>query len=112
MRRGPGSDSSIQVPHAPALHTHLALSTAAEIQEFTSCFLVGASLLLDHCPDIRLAHARHLVHVSFHLVANLRLRFVVAGDSDRQSCDSEYHSVTYSTSDTSLELGETYYLAR
>jgi hypothetical protein len=76
---------------------HITLRFAAVFQEFTLVFLFFTSVLLHHSMDLRLAHARHFRHVGFHLVAITLL-----------SCDSEYHLVTYSTSVTSLELGESY----
>ncbi len=78
---------------------------AAVFQKFTLVFLVFTSLLLHYSMDLRLAHASHFRHVGFHLVL---ITLLVAGDSDGRPGDSEYHSVAYSTSVTSLELGESY----
>ncbi len=41
---------------------------AALFQEFTLVFLFFTSLLLHHSMDLRLTHARHFLHVGFHLV--------------------------------------------
>jgi hypothetical protein len=63
------TDSASGMSLTPTLHScHLTSSTAGEIQELTSCFLFGATLLLDHSPDFRLAYAIHFGHVGFHLV--------------------------------------------
>jgi hypothetical protein len=47
----------------------ITLCFAAVLQEFTLVFLFFTNLLLHHSMDLRLAHARHIRHVGFHLVA-------------------------------------------
>jgi len=82
---------------------------AAVFQKFTLVFLFFTSLLLHHSMDLRLAHARHFRHVGFQLVAiTLLSRWRQHCHSNGRPGDSEYHSVAFSTSVTSLELGESY----
>jgi hypothetical protein len=110
---------------------------AAVFQEFTLVFLFFTSLLLHHNMDLRLARARHFGHVCFHLVtitlpSRWRQRrptrrlpikpgtdvFYHQGSGTASQATPRgrhrirsgvgYHSVAYSTSVTSLELGESY----
>ncbi len=63
---------------------------------------VFTSWLFHHSMDFRLAHSRHFGHVGLHLVA---ITLLSRWRQQRPTRRLRYHSVAYSTSVTSLEIG-------
>ncbi len=62
---------------------HITLCTVAVLQEFALVFLFFASLLLHNSMDFRLAHARHVCHVCFHLFCDNSSWSLVTATADQ-----------------------------